>query len=74
MPGWTGHPVVVRDAQRPHPGGGQIHQGGGAQPPGADYQDATGGELFLAGQPHLFDGDLPGVPGQLFCCIHHHSP
>ena len=45
--------VVVDDAERAHPGGGEVKGGGGAQPAGAEQQDLGLEQLLLA-----LDADL----------------
>ena len=45
--------VVVDDAERAHPGGGQVKGGGGAQAAGAEQQDLGLEQLLLA-----LDADL----------------
>ena len=55
------HRVVVDDAERADPGGGEIKQHRRAQPAGADHQHARSFQLGLAGSADLAQHDVARV-------------
>ncbi len=59
------HRVELGDAERPHPGGGQVHQGRRAQPAGTDGQHLRVLQPLLAGHRDVRNDQMPGVPADL---------
>jgi hypothetical protein len=57
--------IVVDDVEGAHTGGGEIHEGGRAQPTGADDQHARGEELGLALLAHLIEDQMARVALEL---------
>ncbi len=64
-------PVVVDDAERADPGGGEIEQQRRAEPAGADHQHARRQQLFLPLLADLVEDQMAGVaPELLFAQFH----
>ncbi len=65
--------IVVDDIDRAHPGGGQIHEGGRAEPAGADDQHACAQQLRLAVLADLVEDEVAGVALELAVGESHRS-
>ena len=67
-------PVVIDDADRPDPGGGQIEEHRRAEPTGPDHQDARREQLFLPLLANFVEDQVAGVPLELLFTQLHHKP